>query len=165
VFQSDTDELLLEAKQRRFRVVTRLTEAAVFEDGAGLVLGKARIVGADGPAMIAVSSMDGKPLDESQRMLAILATDAINTGMTFADPARTRLVSQGTLPPRIRAGKVTVELESSHAARIRAYGLDLTGKRGPELTLERGAKSVRVTLDNKLGAQGPTTFFEIALEG
>jgi len=69
------------------------------------------------------------------------------------------------LPPQIRAGTVTIELESAHVAKLRAYGLDLTGKRGRELALERGEKSVRVTLDNRLGPNGPTTFFELAVEG
>jgi len=163
IFQSDTEEILLEVPQRRLRVVTRLTEAVSFGTPGEVILGKSKILGGDVPALVSVSSMDGRALDSSQRMLVIFATDAINTGMTFADTDRTKLLALGTVPPQIRPGKVSIELESVHAASVRAYALDLTGKRGAELSIERLARSVRITLDNRQGPQGPTTYFELAV--
>lgn len=161
VFQSDTGELLLDVPRRALSVITPMTEAQSFDTLPVPRSGRMRVIAASGPALVSLSSLDGKPLSASRRMLGILATDAINTGMTFADPERKKLASLGTLPPRIRAGSVVVEVDTAATADLTLHALTLNGERAETLPVERTASGIRFKLD-AVQPHGPTTFFELS---
>lgn len=164
IFQSDTGELLLDVSHRALSVITPMTEALAFDVLPGPRSGRMRVTQATGPALVSLSSVDGKPLSSSGRILGILATDAINTGMTFADPERKKLTALGTLPPLVRPGSVIVELDTTAAADLSLYALKLNGERAEILPMERTASGIRFKLD-AVQPHGPTTFFELAKTG
>jgi hypothetical protein len=160
IFHSDTEEILLDVSRRALSVITPLTEALSFDSLPAPRKGRMQVISASGPALVALSSLDGKALPASRRILGILATDAINTGMTFNDAERKKLASLGTLPARILAGNVVVELESTTGAELVLYALKLNGERAETLPVERTASGIRFKLDT-IQPHGPTTFFEL----
>lgn len=160
VFQSDTGELVLETLARRFSLITPKTEAVSF-DRNPLRLMHLAVEAADGPALVAVSSLDNRPLATSRRMLLVLATDALNTGMSFADAARRTLVDIGTLPVLIRTARVTLFLEHQKPGRLELYATALNGDRREAVPLQVVEGGVRFTLDTGGLQGGPTTFFEL----
>ena len=79
-----------------------------------------------------VSSLDGKPLAESRRLLIAHLTDLQNTGARFGDHARTVLLDWGTLPYLVHAGQAEVDLFLPHKT-ARVWGLSLGGSRLTEI--------------------------------
>ncbi|MBP5542972.1 MAG: hypothetical protein ILM98_02765 [Kiritimatiellae bacterium] len=65
------------------------------------------------PAAVWASSVDGKPLAESSRILLSHVTDSKNTGARFDDQACRVWIDYGTLPALMRNGAVRIELRLS----------------------------------------------------
>jgi hypothetical protein len=161
VFQSDTGELLLETNQRRLRVITPNTEAVAFDQGLPLTLSRLTVEASDGPALVGAASLDGRPLGDSGRMLILLATDAQNSGMLFADPEQRQLLELGHLPVLLRTARVTVRLAHNAPSGLQLYATALNGSRRESIPLEQVPGGVRFTLDIAALRDGPTTFFEL----
>jgi hypothetical protein len=94
-------------------------------------------------------------------MLLILATDALNTGMTFADPARRTLLEIGTLPVLMLTTRVTLFLQHQEPGRLELHATALNGDRREALPVQVVEGGVRFTLDTGGLQGGPTTFFEL----
>jgi hypothetical protein len=161
VYQSDTGELRLETQERRLRIITPDTEAVVFDQGLPLTLSRLTVEASDGPALVAASALDGRPLGDTSRALVMLATDAQNSGMTFADAEQTTLVDLGQLPVLLRRARVTIRLAHNNPAGLTLYATALNGSRRESIPLEQIAGGIRFTLDTAALANGPTTFFEL----
>ncbi|WGG49136.1 hypothetical protein [Rugamonas sp. DEMB1] len=163
VFLTDTGEVALDRNRRRLTVVTPKTEGAVFDVLETIQLSNVRIDAPTGPALLTVSAMDGANLNASKRMLLVLATDARNTGMTFADPgADTTLKSLGTGPVLIQAVSLKVKLLNVNAASLKVFSNKLNGSRGDPIPVVQEAGGISFTLDTSKLSHGPTTYFEIA---
>ena len=63
------------------------------------------------PTAVWASSLDGKPLAESSRILVSHVTDSKNTGARFDDPACRIWLDYGTTPALMRRGRARIELE------------------------------------------------------
>ncbi|WP_373991134.1 hypothetical protein [Duganella sp. BuS-21] len=161
VYQSDTGQLLMETQRRRFSVTTSHTEGVVFDTPEPQALRQLKVLEADGPALVAVSSVDSQPLASSQRMLVVLATDARNSGMRFADAAETTLQDLGSGPVQLQNRRLKLSLDNANAARLQVYAVDLRGQRGDQLAVSREGNRITFTLDTGALTQGPTTYFEI----
>ncbi|WP_343731147.1 hypothetical protein [Duganella sp.] len=161
IYQSDTGQLLMETQRRRFSVTTPHTEGVVFDTPEPQTLRQLNVLEADGPAMVAVSSVDSQPLASSQRMLLVLATDARNSGMCFEDGAETTLRELGTGPVLLQNRRIKLSLDNVNAARLKVYAVDLRGQRGDLIPFTREGQRITFTLDTGALTQGPTTYFEI----
>jgi hypothetical protein len=165
VYRSDTGEIAMDAPRREFSVLTARTEALTFERlEAARTLGRLTVAAASGPAMIAVSALDAQPVASSRKLLLVLATDALNTGMKFADASRRTVTDYGTLPVRIRRAAVRLGLaldvlEPGQPERLKLTALHLDGTPGAALAVNRTAETISLTLDNGAPSHGPTTFF------
>lgn len=162
IFESDTGQLLLEARQARFQVISPKTEGAAFASlEQPVVLQSVRLNQADGSGSLAVSVIDNAPsLAESRRMLIVYATDARNTGMRFRGPDETVIEDFGTLPVLVRKGSASLSLPGrSGQWRLSPIGLD--GKVYPPI--QKGNGPVDLPLSNDLPS-GPTTFFLLEID-
>ncbi|MBP5542699.1 MAG: hypothetical protein ILM98_01380 [Kiritimatiellae bacterium] len=84
------------------------------------------------PTTVWASSLDGKPLSDSSRILVTHLTDLQNTGARFADTLRSILLDWGRLPYLMRAGKAEVELRLDSPAKV--FALSPSGRRVREVT-------------------------------
>lgn len=160
---SDTGEIILEPTAKLLKVITPRTEAAAFEKAPGR-LGALTISQSSGPAMFSASSMDGRSLDKSGRILLILATDARNSGMRFADAEERELVALGTPPLLMRSVHVEVVLRHAEPTKLSLYALRLNGERAENLPLVVNNDTVSIKLDTATLKYGPTTFFELTTD-
>jgi hypothetical protein len=113
-------------------------------------------------AALWVSSLDGKPISTSGRMLLSHVTDVQNTGSRFSGPDREVLEEWGTTPHLLRAGGASIRIASSVASRLKVYRLDMAGNRVAEVpsTVQNGR--LVFTISNG-GAPSPTLYHEISL--
>jgi hypothetical protein len=163
VFQSDTGEITLDSHQQQLRVVTANTEAVAFGATLPPPLANVTIKSASAPALFAASSLDGLALPDSKRLLLIYATDARNSGMSFADAQSRELTNLGTLPVLIKNSRITLSLNNSNAAALHLYALKLNGQRSVELPIDKTmGNTLYIELDLAKFSTTPTTYFELA---
>jgi len=154
-FDSDTGELSLDYGRGIFTIRTPNTQAAVgFLAEAGPVdLGAVKVTSRTEFSAISVSSVDGKRLGESRRLLVTAVGRAENTGQAYWPPsenerARSRaswmVSSVGRAPAIVEPVRATVTLPM--ASKCRAYALDAAGRRADPLPVEHQGGNIRIDL-------------------
>lgn len=163
-FESDTKEIFLDTNARVMKVITPRTEATAFAEVPGK-LNALSVQKASAPALVSVSSLDGEALERSHRMLLIVASDARNSGMQFADKNDEELVRLGGMPILLRNIRVELVLRHENPAELSLYALKLNGERGQKIPITAlDGTSAVFTLDTGALAAGPTTYFELVEE-
>lgn len=164
IYESDTGEITLDARNRRLRVATP-TLAGVCTDriDSPVACGGLTLEAASLPASVTIASLDGRAMAEAQRLLLVLATDARNDGERYADSEAMTLERLGSGGVLVRTGSFTVDLgRSAGAPPLRAWALALDGRRQDELTVQPRPGGLRLVLDTAAWACGPTPFIEMA---
>lgn len=162
ILQSDTQEITLDAKQKRLTVITPRTEGVSLMAGEKVILRNMTVENTTAAATVALTSLDGAVLEKSKRLLLIYSTDAVNTGMqTSAD--RTTLFDIGKLPILVETGKLTLAINTADTASKKIWALGLDGSRKEEINqLSTEDGTMKIVIDTAALKTGPAFFFEIA---
>ena len=163
VFQSDTGEITMRAKENLLKVATRMSEAVTLEAGRGEPVGRLEVIGSDTAAMVGVCAVDGKDLAESRRMVLLYTTETANTGMEVT-PDRTKMFNHGTLPVLMKVGRLDAALQNTHGKNMALYALGLNGERRERLPLTWEDGRLKIHLDTASLKHGPTSFFELTVD-
>ncbi len=163
IFQSDTGQIKLETKEKRLTVITPRTEGMTLNAGQGGKLPALEVVSTEVPAAVTLTSVDGKPLRESRRMVLIYVTESANSGMVLSED-RVTMIKQGTFPPLLRTGQFKVLLSSSNSKGLKVWALGLNGSRREEVATQVNGNALEIALDTAQLKHGPTVFFEVAAE-
>ena len=161
IFESDTSQILMKTKEKFLSVATPRTVGAAMKAGGGVDLGAMKVENTDVDSLVALCSVDGKPLPQSSRMLLIFSTDNANTGEMFT-PDGVQLVKAGTLPILMRVGKLSLELSLADGKDFKIYPLHSNGVRRAPLKMKKDGSKWIVNIDTSLLPNGVTPFFEIA---
>lgn len=181
VFQSDTGEITMRVKDELVKVVTPKTEAAAIKPKTkNEKLGLVTVREVSVPAAFAVTSVDGKPLENSKRMVVIFNTDNIATNFKVSSN-RTVLMGQGTAPVLMQTGKVSAAFKvptekktfitriknlftgKSETPNFSLYALKITGERMEKIPLKIRDGVMDIEIDtSKLKEFSP--FFELVSE-
>lgn len=121
------DVQVLGADRRTLKVVTERT-CGVFTMGEALRAGPLGVVPEDGSAAVWVTSLDGRPVAESERLLLVHLTDVQGEGARYADSSRTVLLDWGDRP-LARAARTQVALAVERACDCEVWALDADGSR------------------------------------
>ncbi len=163
IYESDTGQILLEQKSSRVKVVTPRSEGAnLAVGGEAIRLGNASVknVGT-GEATFFIGSLTDQPLSQSGRMLLIVATDALNSGATFEDANRKKLVKLGEPPVLMRVAKLEFSLRHERAEKLKLWALSPNGERREEIPLQREKEMVNAIIATA-ELKSPTPYFELA---
>jgi len=138
--------------------VETLRTCGGFAEAGEVAAGPLRVT-TDGVAAVWASSLDGRPLVESGRILLSHVTDVQNSGITYADSSRTVLMKWGSMPHLARSGKAKVRLDSSGPRRV--YALDFAGARRCEIPCGFDGHSLSFTADVARDRRNATFLYEI----
>jgi len=163
-FVSDTGELKWDVKEGVFTVDTANTKGVVgFIGGKSIKLTGVACDVENEFCHVGISSLDGKALRDSSRILVVAVGRVENTGQYWMNRARTRLdgtwhVGFGTAPVLIDPieGRLTLERNSS-ADGVGIYALDGAGKRVKDVAFEVAGKDVSFDI----GRPYETIYYEI----
>ena len=140
VFRSDTGELVLDREVGLFTINAPNVRAAVgyLADAGKVELGEVSIECSTPFASVILTSLDGRPVGESRRLLLTGVAGAENTGQAFS-PGRTGIPERGRAPVLAQPVDCTVTLRIPPGETLRAYPLSPTGVKRDELaTLYQG---------------------------
>ena len=110
------------------------------------------------PAAVWVSSLDGKPLAESKRMLVVHLTDMQGEGSVYADATRQILLKWGK---GCLVEKGTAQVALVHPGDVTVWALDTTGRRIRELQVRREGERILFDCSTADG----TIYYELAERG
>ena len=119
---------------------------------------RVRLAGAHGAVW--ATSVDGKPLAESKRILLTHLTDVQNTGVQWADAEHHILLKRGKLPMIARKGTAEVTLTVAPGA-WKAYALGTDGARRAEVPVTRKGGSLALTADTARDPANATLLYEL----
>jgi hypothetical protein len=166
-FRSETGEVTIDGPGDRLVLDTLRTAGGYAPAGSSLDTTKGgvkiRMQGSD--ATVWVSSLDGKPIRESRRLLVTHLTDLQNTGIQYAEPARQTLQDWGRLPYLVRSGKAIISLRLGAPGQYRVWALAVGGKRLAEVPTRIEGEALCFTTDVAGDpASGARMMYEVAIE-
>lgn len=165
--QSETNEIFVNGQFGSLRLVTPRTLAGICPEGDALVCGPLKIAAEGSRATVFVSSLDGKPVSESGRLLIGHITDIANTNQRFSSSERRVLESWGELPHLVQRGTANLTLTRKLAGKftLEAWQLDTNGARVAPLA----AKLTGTELSLPLSIVGPggkaMIYYEVSIKG
>lgn len=126
---SSTGEIRHDAGAGTLVIVTPRSEVLTRTTAGTLAGDRLHAAIEGGFGVLCASSMDGKPLADSRRILLLFLTDSLNTGTRFFNATRYRLEAPGRFPALVRRGavEVTLRLDGESTPELHAVGMD--GKR------------------------------------
>ena len=129
-----------------------------FAEAGRLEVGVLAAAVSGAPAAVWASSLDGKPVSESARLLVVHLTDVQGEGNVYADATRQILLKWGK-GCLVEKGSAAVSLV--HPTALTAWALDTTGRRVREIPVRR--EGDRLLFDCST-ADG-TLYYELAEQG
>ncbi len=155
-------QVSIDSESGLFSVQTERTQGFFIEKGIhGTKVLAANVSGA--PAAVWASSLDGRPLARSGRILLTHVTDVQDEGTTYADGRKTVLLKWGRLPHLMRAGRaeVSLKLEGFSSSRPKVYALRSDGSRRGEVVSVFKDGALRFTADTARDPSDATFLYEI----
>lgn len=116
-----------------------------------------------GPGAFTLISRDGRPLNRSQRMLLVVATDALNQNMRFDGDDRYKLQELGDPVILLRTVKLELALQHDNDPQttFKLYAVRQNGDRAEELPVVRDGDKLKFSVDTGALKSGPVLFFEL----
>lgn len=161
LFETDTGQMVFDAPRKKLSIVTARTVAFTQRSGSASG-GCVELSGLSSPATVAVGALDDKTIGQSHRLLVWVLTDALNTGMAFADLERTTLKTLGRFPPRIRAVTGQLSIRHDDAGTLKVWAIDQAGRRVAAIPARVQNGFLQFAIDNVIPGYGPVTYFEVA---
>lgn len=160
LYQSANGEVTIDMRKHEMKVATPRLEMCAYKKTAPLPIRNLTILHSSIPASFAAVSLDeSRPLNTSGRILLCVATDALNSGMTFDSAKREGLLNAGELPALLRCGQFRMSLKSTLKNPV-LYSLNCSGDRLEKLPAVKHQDTIRIDLDTtKL--KEPAIFFEL----
>ena len=164
VFESSTGELYADTDKRFMTVNTPRFQGVCGEAGASAKLNdvSVKLLRTRGIASVA-SLQKEKSISNAERLLIVYATNALNSGMTFADESMRKCLYFGGNPTLVETGRFRVEIRNRNAENLRLYSLRMNGARSGEIKPVSTANGVFVAeIDTAKLPDGPALYFELA---
>ena len=108
-------------------------------------------------------SVDGdRPLRQAKRLVAVYATNALNSGMEFDEKERVTLRKIGQGPTLVETGRFRLRLRHDRADRFKCFALGIDGTRRAELPVTAKDGELMLDIDTARLPGGPALYFELA---
>ena len=159
IFQSDTGEIMLNAPARRIQVDTPRSQAVALPAGDRAELSAFRVEKTTADVLAAATSVDGRPLNSSARIVLILATAVVNREMQVDGQEPAKLVSLSRGPALMRTGSYDLKLKNPK--RLVCYSLRADGVRLERIPVVREGENIKIAVDTAALQKGPAVFFEL----
>ena len=158
IYETSTGEIMMETKRNYMQVDTPRLQGICAEAKTKAKLKDFEVRDMSVRGNLSVVSLNDASLKESDRMVLVIATNALNNGIVFEDQNMQFLRNLGKTPSIIRTGKFTVALKNKNASGLKAYALDMSGERIAEIPVKAENGKAVFSIDT---AKTPAIFFEL----
>ena len=158
IYETSTGEILMDTKRNYMQVNTPRLQGICAEAKTKAKLADFEVREMSVRGNLAVVSIPKVPLKDSDRMVLVIATNALNNGIVFADREMKFLKNLGKTPAIIQAGKFTVALNNKNASALKVYALAMSGERIAEIPVKAENGKAVISIDT---AKTPAIYFEL----
>ncbi len=162
-YESDTGQIFVDTRLRHIQVVTPESEGGTVLHGQSMHLPGLRVINRGAPAAVFLGALDDQHLARSAHLLLIVATDAVNSGISFRDH-RQVLETLGHMPVLLRVARLQIRIRHVSPHRLRMWALGFDGARTSRIPLKASGNHVVAELNTGTLPNGPTPFFELELK-
>jgi len=140
---SDTQEIKWFYGNGIFKINTAKTQGALgFLSGSYITLPDLDISCTTDFASIFLSSLDGKPIDSSSRLLLIATARIENTGQVY-NASKSQLKDVGSAPILVEGVKSSITIKTSKkSSSPKVYALDINGKRMKSVNVRKNGNNL-----------------------
>ena len=167
IYQSDTGEITMDIRNGGILdIVTPRLESTTLKEDKTRKLAALTIDSASCPAAVTVIAKHaGRTVATDDSLLLVINTDALNSGMTFSNASRQKLVEIGGNQVLVQSGKFRLRIRNDALRNPVVHSLKLNGVRADRIPARWKNGELVLEIDTaKLPDSGPTPFFEIATE-
>ncbi len=159
--RSSTGEMEIDKSAGTFKVVTPKSEVFVLGSKGKMEGAALSIENMDKPVVVCATSVDGKDLKNSSRILVLHLTDAQNSKIKFASNKMNLLETWGTTPHLARKGEVEISLKIATGPQPKVYATDISGKQLGEVKSQFSADGTLKFKADTLALETPCFAYEI----
>jgi hypothetical protein len=163
IFQSESGEFTVDSRADVFTLNTPNTFGGYAPAGSKITGTDMEISVIETGATVTVTSMDNRPIKDSNRMLITHLTDLQDTNTKYAEKARRTLLAWGSLPYLVRTGTATVKIKVKDPANTKVWGVTTAGKRTEEIKITVEGRQVVIPLDINDNGKA-RMLYEVAVE-
>jgi hypothetical protein len=163
VIQSETKQLTIDAPRDVMVLDTPKTAGGYAPQGQTVETDAATITILKTDATVWASSVDGKPIRQSRRLIVTHLTDLQNSGARFGERARQTLLAWGGLPHLVRDGAAAITLRVANAGRAKVWALSTGGRRVAEVKPAVRGNELVVPLAVR-APEGARMIYEVAVD-
>ncbi|MHB1158180.1 MAG: beta-galactosidase [Phycisphaerales bacterium] len=164
VYQSDTGQILIDTRTQHIRVVTPTSEGGTVMTNAKMKLDVLSVDNPGAPAAVFLGALDHQPLQQSRRLLLLVAGDALNTDMTFLNSRRQVLKDLGRMPVLSRVLRLRISIAHQNPDQLTLWAMAFNGTRVQRIPLQVQGDTVTAMIDTGTLKGGPTPFFELTTD-
>ena len=156
------DAIALDRARGTFRISTPKT-AGGFSPSGRLEAGSVAFDPGEVAATVWASSLDGRPIATSGRLLVTHLTDVQADGNVYADRGKKILLRWGSYPPVVRNGRARVEIVRTVPGPVAVWALETSGRRLEKIPCAVADGRLVFTADVK-GPNGARMLYEVVSE-
>ena len=146
--RTDTGEIRINVAKGEFQLDTPEAVGAVFPGTGRMEFQQAAVTNlAAHSVCVMLSSLDERPLGESNRILLLTLADVQNSGAVYRDRSRTEIVEFGTLPLLAEKNRLRIRLKRGDG--IQVFAMDLSGNRLFELPVDFETGAVSFSIEDR----------------
>ncbi len=166
VFESDTRQLLLDARQRSFAINTPRSQGVCLPAGPFKVsVGEIEVENKGACLSLMLASLSEAPIASSKRLLLILSGNALNRDMTFKDSSMKTLVSIGKGPALVRLLQLQLSARLEEPGSFEVWALAQNGTRLEKIPCAVKDGALSIPIDTGKLSNGPSQYFEFIRAG
>ena len=160
IYHTDTGQIYVDSTKKFAKTITDFSCVVTVDKSEEVDMGALKVLRTTVPASVGVTSLDGKKISESSRLIFVYATqeDNMDSVRSFDNSLS---IKGGMGPVVMRRGKVSAELKLDASKQYEVYPITLNGERREKLdmTFENGV--MQINIDNGKLKNGAVSMFEI----
>jgi len=152
-YLSSNRQLFLDTKNAAWKAATPRSEIFIQREGRSLKGDFAEVKNTKGWSIVAVCSLEKKPLKSSSRILVAHLTDMMNDGQRFASDKFNVVLEWGSAKYLLKRGDSEISF-SDTLENFKCFALDTSGRRIAEIPIVRSDASaaVKISTHNPFGS-------------
>jgi hypothetical protein len=159
IYQSDTEQITMKARENLLRIVTPRSEVACLPPDKIENMGTMKILGTSVPACVALIAIDGKPLANSAKMVLVYSTPGRqHLDETFARWSQKAHQWRTSRPSEMRKTRPGNQPKTGQCSPLR---LGIRRSETPKLPIQAQGDKTIISIDTATLENGPTVFFEL----
>ena len=159
-YQTDNKQISIFKNKKKIIVNTPRTEGVALLAKHSQKINALEVKSASENAMVAITSMDGSAIKNSEKLLLVFSTATLNSDMKLSEDLAFAKET-GKQPALIKTATLRAKIELGSNKKFKLYAIAINGEVRQEIPIKQSGNVLEITLDTSKLKYGATPFFLI----